>query len=184
MKPKKKDKTSVTGNSASLEGYEKKKRELDKIKAVIIAEIENELKPETKEFRDAMERVCNRILKIPQSAPVQYFKYGETISMPDFVTWFENTQLYYSIGRKFIEQEEGSCCCVDKAFNRYLIPECNKAYQLIKEQGIQSERKRVCEIIDSFDNEENRSCKHIAFFNALELIKNEILAKINSEKTA
>ena len=160
-----------------------RKEEIELLKEVIINQIKEELKPENKEMRETIERVCNRIIKMPQTTPVQHFRYGEAISMIDFVKWFEYTQLYYSIGRKFIEQEEGSCCCVDKAFNRYLIPECNKAYGLIFQAGTLAEQKRILEIINWLRAEVNSKFSTImstADFNILQ-DKMDLLGNLKSK---
>ena len=111
------------------------KENVEKLKELVLREVEKEIDPKNKEFKKAMTNVIDRIIKMPKSPPIQHFEYKEDITIIDFVDWFDKTELYYNIGRDYIEEKEGSCCCVDKAFKRYLRPECEKVFNIISKQA-------------------------------------------------
>jgi len=97
---------------------------------------EEKAKNKVKElFEEDLKKVITSILDKPYETPEQFFKYKKDITINDFVDWFEKTELYYNLGKRFIAQEEGSCCSVDKAYSRYLTPECKKVFNIISKQA-------------------------------------------------
>jgi hypothetical protein len=81
-----------------------------------------------KEFEKSMKAVIEKLAKIPFDPPVMYFKYPERsdFNINHFIHWFDCLESYFSVAKYYEEQERGSACHVDRAWQNYATPELKK----------------------------------------------------------
>lgn len=86
-----------------------------------------------KELKENLEKIFTAIVKEPVEKPVMYYKFkDEPMTAKDLAEWYNCVELMYHFAQRYEEQEGGSCCSVDRAYARYLIPECKKLLEKLR----------------------------------------------------
>lgn len=102
------------------------KANLDDLKKVV---------QQDKELKESLDKIFTAIVKAPVEKPEMLYEYkDEPMSAKELAKWYDLMELYYHQAQRYEEQERGLCCCVDRAYGRYLIPECKKLLEQYKSQ--------------------------------------------------
>jgi hypothetical protein len=82
---------------------------------------------EHKEFEKALKSVVTTIVKEKVEEPEMLYTYPDRpMTERDIAEWFDATECMYHFAKRWEEQERGWVCSVDRAYGKYLIPECKK----------------------------------------------------------
>lgn len=89
-----------------------------------------------KELKENLEKIFTAIVKEPVEKPEMLYSFkNEPMNERELARWYECMELMYHFAQRYEEQERGSCCSVDRAYGRYLIPECRKLLEHLKKNG-------------------------------------------------
>lgn len=105
------------------------KRDVERYKRIAKVNLDDLKKyvQQDKELKENLGKIFTAIVKEPVEKPVMLYKFKEKpMTEKDLAEWYDCVELYYHFAQRYEEQERGSCCCVDRAYSRYLIPECKK----------------------------------------------------------
>lgn len=90
-----------------------------------------------KEFKKVLGETIETIVNMPVEKPEMYFKYPErAMTVKDMMEWYDCVEIYYHIAQRYEAQERGTCCSVDRAYSKYLKPECIKLLEHFKSYPI------------------------------------------------
>ena len=118
-------------------------KECEKWKKLAEANIEDLRKQveKDKEFKKAIGEVITAIVKAPVEKPEMYYEFkDEPMNYKELAKWYDCLEIYYHMAQRYEEQERGMCCCVDRAYGRYLMPECEKLLEHLKKNGFKLQR--------------------------------------------
>lgn len=81
-----------------------------------------------KEFEQTIKAIAEVIAKQKIDIPVMFFKYPDRseFNIHHFIEWFDFLEHYFSTAKLYEEQERGSACHVDRAWQKYATPELKK----------------------------------------------------------
>lgn len=90
-----------------------------------------------KEFKKNLESVITTIVKAPVEKPEMHYQFKDKpMEYKELAKWYNCIENYYHMAQRYEEQERGMCCCVDRAYGRYLMPECKKLLEHMNKNGL------------------------------------------------
>ncbi len=95
-----------------------------------------------KEFKKALTEITTTIISEKVEKPKSWYDYSKfELTAENLAKWYEATENFYHFAKRFESQERGSCCSVDRAYRDWLIPECKKLLDKLKEVSANSSHK-------------------------------------------
>lgn len=86
-----------------------------------------------KELKKGLEVITKAIVKEKVEKPKNLYEFPKKgFTERDLAKWFDYTENFYHFARRWEQQERGMCCCVDRAYRDWLIPECKKLLKKLK----------------------------------------------------
>ena len=154
---------------------------LEKAMDLIISEINSikEAREKDEEFKEALKETIEAIANKKIEAPVLHFEYPENMEYKDFYEWFHNmAHCFVGIARIFEQQERGSCCCVDRAWRDWIMPEVKKMWKTLKRRN----KQKLLELAKRIDNLKDPDINYSLYNQGIEEARNLLLCEAEKIK--
>ncbi|KKL94363.1 hypothetical protein LCGC14_1865390 [marine sediment metagenome] len=93
-----------------------------------------------KELKEALTKITTAIVseKVKKPKNLYEFRPDGIFEEKDLAVWFDYTSNFYHFAKRYEKQERGFTCHVDRAYRDWLIPECKKLLDKLKEVSLLS----------------------------------------------
>lgn len=88
-----------------------------------------------KEMKEVFKTVIENIATMKVEKPKFHFAFPDNpkdFGAETLTRWYEATELYYHLAKRWEKQERGMSCSVDRAYHRYLKPKCEELLNYLR----------------------------------------------------